>query len=79
MIISLDDKRLVYSGRIDRTNAKRPEFIFPATSLHFRFYGRKAALAVENRGVAGWDYYAGIIAGHVQTKTGRAKGAVLEI
>lgn len=68
MIISLDDKRLVYSGRIDRTNAKRPEFIFPATSLHFRFYGRKAALTVENRGSAGWDYYAGIIADHVQTK-----------
>lgn len=61
MIVSLDDKRLKYSGRIDWTNAKRPEFVFPATSLHFRFYGKKAELTVENRGGAGWRYYAGII------------------
>lgn len=44
MMISLDDKRLIYSGRIDSRDAKRPEFVFPATSLHFRFYGKKAVL-----------------------------------
>lgn len=67
MIVSLDDERLVYSGRVDWSAAKRPEFIFPATSLHFRFYGKKALLTVENRGGAGWDYYAGVITDGVQS------------
>lgn len=61
MIVSMEDKRLKFSGRIDWTNAKKPEFVFPATSLHFRFYGKKAVLTVGNRGGSGWRYYAGMV------------------
>lgn len=79
MIISLDNKGLVYSGRIDRTNAKRPEFIFPATSLHFRFYGKKAVITIENRGGTGWDYFAGIIADGAQKKEKLSPGGITEV
>lgn len=65
MIISLDNKKLRYSGRIDKKNPKRPEFIFPASSLSFRFYGRRAALLVENRNAC-WENYAGAIVDGVQ-------------
>lgn len=47
--VSLSDRRLSYSGRIDWENKERPELIFPASSLTFRFFGRKAVLAVENK------------------------------
>lgn len=58
--ISLDQKELVYSGRIDRRNPKKPEFIFPASSLQFRFFGRSAILVLENRNVY-WENYVGAI------------------
>ena len=60
MRIELDDKRLQYIGRIDRTNPKNPEFIFPSTSLTFRFIGKSATLTVENRRGC-WDNYVGAI------------------
>ncbi len=63
--IDLDREELVYSGRIDRRNRKRPEFIFPASSLEFRFFGRKAVLALENRNVY-WNNYVGAIVDGVQ-------------
>ncbi len=65
--IALDQEELVYSGRIDRKNAKKPEFIFPASSLHFRFWGRKAVLKVENRSLY-WDNYAGAVVDGIQKK-----------
>ncbi|MCM1417144.1 MAG: GDSL-type esterase/lipase family protein [bacterium] len=49
MKVELDDRKLVYSGRIDMRNPKKPEFIFPATSITFRFYGKSAHLRVTNR------------------------------
>ncbi len=49
MKIELDRKELSYSGRIDRSIPEKPEFIFPASSLHFRFYGRWARIRVTNR------------------------------
>lgn len=49
MKVELDSENLLYTGRIDRRNAKRPEFVFPATSLSFRFYGKSAQLRVSNR------------------------------
>lgn len=60
MIVALDHKELTYSGRIDRTDPGKPEFIFPASSLNFRFSGKKAVLYVENR-KACWDNYLGAI------------------
>lgn len=60
MRIELDDERLQYIGRIDHTNPKKPEFIFPATSLTFRFYGKSATLKVENRRGC-WNNYVGAI------------------
>lgn len=56
--VSLQDKRLLYSGRIDDEDPERPEFIFPASSLTFWFYGSKAVLEVENHRVF-WDNYVG--------------------
>lgn len=47
--VALDDPRLQYTGRIDRSDPKHPEFVFPATSLRFRFRGERAYLAVTNR------------------------------
>lgn len=47
--IDLRREELSYSGRIDRKNPERPVFVFPATSLSFRFIGRAALLRVTNR------------------------------
>ncbi len=66
MKIELDRNELRYSGRIDITDAEKPEFIFPASSLHFRFYGTRAMLTVYNRGSEGWRYFAGAIVDGVQ-------------
>ena len=49
MQVKLNCEELSYSGRIDRRNAEKPEFIFPASSLCFRFFGRAALLRVRNR------------------------------
>ncbi len=65
MIVALDSKELVYSGRIDMTNPEEPELIFPASSLNFRFHGKKAVLFVKNR-KACWDNYLGAIVDGVQ-------------
>lgn len=46
--IPLSDKRLSYCGRIDWEDKEKPEFIFPASSLTFCFWGRQAVIAVEN-------------------------------
>ncbi len=49
MNIKLDREELSYIGRIDRRNPQKPEFIFPASSLHFRFVGKSAAVTVTNK------------------------------
>lgn len=67
MEISLDHQKLSYCGRIDKKNPLKPEFIYPATSLTFRFYGSKASLLVENR-KACWDNYVGAIVDGKQEK-----------
>lgn len=56
--VSLQDERLLYSGRIDDEDPQRPVFIFPASSLTFWFYGKRAVLVVENHRVF-WDNYVG--------------------
>ncbi|WP_099205253.1 electron transporter RnfD [Scatolibacter rhodanostii] len=60
MVISLDNQELVYSGRIDVTNPQKPEMIYPASSLHFKFRGRKAELTLSNQKVY-WTNYVGAI------------------
>lgn len=49
MTIQLNDPKLVYTGRIDFTDPQHPVWIFPATSLRFRFRGKSAVLRVRNR------------------------------
>lgn len=49
MKVELNRAELSYSGRIDMRNPEKPEFIFPASSLCFRFLGRSASVRVTNR------------------------------
>lgn len=65
--VGLNHEKLVYCGRIDKRNPERPEFIFPASYLHFRFRGRKAVLIVENRNIY-WENYAGALIDGIQKK-----------
>lgn len=67
MIVALDRKELTYSGRIDIADPRRPEFIFPASSVKFCFFGKKAVLTVMSR-CACWKNYAGAIVDGVQKK-----------
>lgn len=66
MQIDLKDEKLYYCGRID-WEEDAPVFIYPSTSLEFRFYGKKAVLTIENRRLY-WDNYAGAIVDGVQRK-----------
>lgn len=67
MRISLRDVHLRYTGRIDRRNPDKPEFIFPASSLAFRFRGKKAGIVLENRNIY-WDNYVGAVVDGTQGK-----------
>ncbi len=58
--VALDREEFIYSGRIDKRNKKQPEFIFPASSLQFRFFGKKVILVLENRNAC-WKNYVGAI------------------
>ncbi|MDO5345201.1 MAG: GDSL-type esterase/lipase family protein [Lachnospiraceae bacterium] len=64
--VNLNAEELSYTGRIDWTDSQKPEFIFPATSMNFRFYGKRAVITVENRKVC-YDNYAGVIVDGVQS------------
>ena len=65
MEIALDNEKLVYCGRIDQTDPKKPEWIFPATSLQFCFWGNEAKLVVKNRHKY-WDNRVGAIVDGIQ-------------
>ncbi|MCM1283648.1 MAG: hypothetical protein NC180_07715 [Muribaculaceae bacterium] len=56
--IKLDDERLLYTGRIGWRDAS-PAFVFPATSLRFRFRGT-AKITVENHRQY-WSSFLGVI------------------
>ena len=60
MKIRPDDKRLSYSGRIDWSDPRAPVFIYPCTSVAFRFAGERLKVHVENRR-AYWANYLGCI------------------
>lgn len=78
MWIDLDHENLQYSGRIDVFNPKRPEFIFPASSLSFSFKGTGAAVVICNHG-AYWDNYLGILVDGKQEKALLPKTGSLRI
>lgn len=67
MRVSLAHRFLMFSGRIDDRNPEKPEFVFPASSLSFRFFGREAKLLVTNRN-AYWINAAGAIVDGVQKR-----------
>ncbi len=67
MRVSLAHRFLMFSGRIDERNPEKPEFVFPASSLSFRFFGREARLYVTNRN-AYWNNAAGAIVDGVQKR-----------
>lgn len=60
MNIALDDKRLQYCGRIDWSDDRKPEFIFPASYVKFRYFGTWAKLRIYNWCLC-WDNYVGAI------------------
>lgn len=60
MKIAANDKRLVYTGRIDWENPQTPVWVFPCTSVEFRFSGNLLKVHVKNHR-AYWDNYLGCI------------------
>ncbi len=80
--IELDRPELVYSGRIDRREKKQPEFIFPASSLGFRFFGNRAVLILENRNACWKNYVGAIVDGEQKSwllnQTGQTEILLLE-
>lgn len=67
MIIELDDNRLTYSGRIDYSNPKRPNFIYPSSFVEFGFFGTGVKMVLTNNHQF-YDNYVGIIVDGIQTK-----------
>ena len=66
MRIDADDKRFTYMGRIDWENKKAPVWVFPCTSVKFRFSGNLLRIRVKNH-KAYWDNYLGCILDGEQT------------
>lgn len=67
MKIAWNDPRLQFCGRVDWENPEKPEFIFPATSLQFSFWGKEAHIVVRNRHNY-WENSVGAIVDGVQKK-----------
>jgi len=53
-LISADDSRLVYCGRIDHSNPKAPRFDWPGISIHFQVQGPSFTALLEDAG-NNWD------------------------
>lgn len=67
MKVTFDREELSYGGRIDMRNHKKPEFVFPASYLYFRFKGKSASIAVTNRH-AYWNNSIGAVVDGVQKR-----------
>lgn len=67
MKVALDRREFSYSGRIDMKNPEKPEFIFPASSVRFRFIGKKAVVIIPNR-CCYWKNVVGAIVDGVQKR-----------
>jgi len=61
-----DDRKLVFSGRIDWSNPREPVFVYPCTSVRFRFTGNALTVYVRNHN-AYWSNYLGCILDGEQT------------
>lgn len=61
--IPLNAKELIYSGRIDFSNKLKPNFIFPASSLNFRFFGKSAKISLVNEKAYNNNYVGAIVDG----------------
>lgn len=58
MYVAPDCKKLIYSGRIDDTQAQAPVLVYPCSYIKMRFTGNKLAVLLENHHVY-WDNYMG--------------------
>ncbi|MFP3155371.1 electron transporter RnfD [Lachnospiraceae bacterium ZAX-1] len=67
MLVALDSQEIIYSGRIDTTDAQKPEFIFPASSMRVRFFGKSAHVLLKNK-QAYWKNSVGAIIDGEQKK-----------
>ena len=60
MRVYADDPHFQYEGRIDFSDRRKPVFVFPCTSVAFRFTSARLKIYVENRR-AYWDNFLGIM------------------
>ena len=60
MKILADNKKLIYSGRIDWKNPEAPVFVFPCTFVKMKFTGDILKIHVKNHN-AFWNNYMGVI------------------
>ena len=60
MKILADNKKLIYSGRIDWQNPEAPVFVFPCTFVKMKFTGDILKIHVKNHNAC-WNNYMGVI------------------
>lgn len=65
--IEMTRKELLYMGRIGWTQQGEPLFVFPASSVAFRFYGTGFGICLTNKSQY-WDSYLGVIIDGVEKK-----------
>ena len=60
MRINPDNKKIRYSGRIDWANPKEPIWVYPCTSVEFKFTGKYLKIFLRNKNEY-WQNYLGCI------------------
>ena len=65
--IEMKRKELLYTGRIGWTEQEEPLFIFPASSVAFRFWGTGLGICLTNWKQY-WDSYLGVIIDGIEKK-----------
>ena len=66
MRINPDNKKIRYSGRIDWANPKEPIWVYPCTSVEFKFTGKYLKIFLRNKNEY-WQNYLGCILDGVQS------------
>jgi hypothetical protein len=71
-----DDERLLYTGRIDFTDPKKPKFSAPAVTIQARFHGTAAAVLLQDEFKYGSNrgYYDAVIDGTTVVKIAPERG-----
>lgn len=67
MNVELNDPRIIYSGRIDFSETKKPCFIYPSSFASFRFYSTGVKAVIHNQHQYFDNYIGGVVDG-VQSK-----------